>query len=98
MYIISFDAEILAYGHIYISVLCSVRNGAWEQVSDVTWWGSIYLIYYSSEKESYLHEHEVCGWVEVGEADEGEVVVQAVQAGRHQVEAQHPPVGRDALQ
>ena len=45
-----------------------------------------------------MHEHEVCGWVEVGEADEGEVVVQAVQAGRHQVEAQHPPVGRDALQ
>ena len=45
-----------------------------------------------------MHEHEVRGWVEVGEADEGEVVVQAVEAGRHQVEAQHPPVDRDALQ
>ena len=57
-----------------------------------------YLIYNSSEKESYLHEHEVSGWVEVGEADEGEVVVETVEAGRYQVEPQHPSVRGDALQ
>ena len=45
-----------------------------------------------------MHEHEVSGRVEVGETDEGEVVVETVETGRHQVQTQHPPVGRDALQ
>ena len=58
----------------------------------------LYLIYQSSEKESDLHEHEVGGGVEVREADEGEVVVETVEAGWHQVQPQHPPVGGDALQ
>ena len=58
----------------------------------------MYLIYHSSEKESYLHEHEVGGGVEVRKADEGEVVVETVEAGRHQVQPQHPSVGGDALQ
>ena len=45
-----------------------------------------------------MHEHEVGGWVEVREADEGEVVVETVEAGRDQVEPQNPSVGGDALQ
>ena len=36
-----------------------------------------------------LHEHEVGGGVEVGQADEGEVVVEAVEGGWHEVEAKH---------
>ena len=58
---------------------------------------NIYLIYHSCQKESNLHEHEVGGGVEVLQTDEWEVVVEAVEAGRHQVEAQHPPVAGDAL-
>ena len=53
----------------------------------------MYLIYKSCEKKSYLHEHEVGGGIEVREADEGEVVVETVEAGGHQVQPQHPPVG-----
>ena len=45
-----------------------------------------------------MHEHEVGGGVEVREADEGEVVVETVEAGRNQVEPQNPSVGGDALQ
>ena len=36
-----------------------------------------------------LHEHEVGGRVEVGQADEGEVVVKAVQGCWHEVEAKN---------
>ena len=36
-----------------------------------------------------LHEHEVGGGVEVRQADEGEVVVEAVQGCWHEVEAKH---------
>ena len=43
-------------------------------------------------EEPHLHEHEVCGGVEVGEVDEGEVVVQAVEQGGHHVVRQDHPV------
>ena len=36
-----------------------------------------------------LHEHEVGGGVEVGQADEGEIVVEAVQGCWHEVEAKN---------
>ena len=36
-----------------------------------------------------LHEHEVGGGVEVGQADKREVVVEAVQGCWHEVEAKH---------
>ena len=44
-----------------------------------------------------MHEHEVCGGVEVGEADKGEVVVEAVEGGRDKVEAEHVLILKDAL-
>ena len=50
---------------------------------------SYYLIDDSCQQESYLHEHEVCCGVEVGETDEGEVVVETVESGGDKVEEQH---------
>jgi len=50
------------------------------------------LIYEAGDEQPYLHEHEVCCWVEVGEAVEGEVVVEAVEGGGDEVQHQHPPV------
>ena len=44
-----------------------------------------------------MHEHEVCGGVEVGEADKGEVVVEAVEGGWHKVEAEHVFILEDVL-
>ena len=46
-----------------------------------------YLIYNTCEEEPDLHEHEVGGGIEIREADEGEIVVEAVEAGGHQVES-----------
>ena len=48
----------------------------------------LYLVYDSSEEESDLHEHEVGGGVEVLETDEGEIVVEAVETGRDEIERQ----------
>ena len=55
------------------------------------------LIDETGDEQPDLHEHEVGGGVEVGEAVEGEVVVEAVEEGGHQVEHQHPPVLTDTL-
>ena len=51
-----------------------------------------HLIDYTCKNESDLHEHEVGGGVEVSEAEEGEIVVEAVEGGRHEVEQENPPV------
>ena len=42
------------------------------------------------DKEPNLHEHEVGGGVEVGQAVKGEVVVEAVEGGGDEVEDHHP--------
>jgi hypothetical protein len=55
------------------------------------------LIDEAGKKEPYLHEHEVGGGVEVGEAVEGEVVVEAVEGGGDQVEDQDPPILPNSL-
>jgi len=43
------------------------------------------LIDETSEEESDLHEHEVRGGIEVGETEEGEIVVETVESGGDQV-------------
>ena len=44
-----------------------------------------------------MHEHEVSGGVEEGEANKSEVVVEAIESRRHKVEAQHVLILEDAL-
>ena len=56
-----------------------------------------HLVHEASHQQSDLHEHEVGGGAEVGEADEGEVVVKAVKCSRHKVESQHALVCDDSF-
>ena len=51
-----------------------------------------YLVYQASEEQPNLHEHEVGSGVKICEAEEGEIVVEAVEGGRHEVEQENPPV------
>ena len=56
-----------------------------------------HLVHEASHQQSDLHEHEVGGGAEVGEADEGEVVVEAVECGRHKVEKENALVCEDSF-
>ena len=50
------------------------------------------LVHDSGQEEPDLHEHEVGCRVEVGQVDEGEVVVEAVEQGGDHVVRQDVPV------
>ena len=70
--------------------------------SDLIIWGTnssfTDLINYSSHQDSELHEHEVGGWVKVGEVDEWKVVVETVEECRDHVVHQDGPVLVDLWQ
>ena len=68
-----FSSEIYIYFYIYIIDICE----------DFLFCD---LVHESCEEEPDLHEHEVGGRVEDGEAVEGYVVVHSVEGGGNQVE------------